>query len=308
MFTYSKELNEYIISRRQKNINDNKKTAKNIKQLLNMFRPDEITYELAFKIIKSVEQCINEIYSHPNSTLSLIANLRFLFETCINTRLLSSEPSYKYKLRYSIYSHQVEKSENYTSYAKKDISLLDTLIQSEKEIELVDSDESDKKVNELYDKLDKELSIFLDVAEYNGAEIHKDFIQSYIIENQKRINDMIVARDAFINELLKNQEANLIFKFDGSIDDIEKKLKDKRTWKKKATDTGLEEMYMFIYDYTSALVHSTSYSILIPNQLDKSEEEMIIGLGTRITNDILENLKVFAKIPNITIVESVKVV
>ena len=315
MFHYNEEMDKYIASRRQKIIDRNNEMTKHLKASLNMFRPDEIIYELSFKIVMSVERCMDEIYKRPESTLSFIANLRFLFETCINTRLLASEPTFKYVLRYSIYQQQIKKSKSYSVYAQKDIARLDKLIEEEKLLEKsqIDTTEKHTKIDELYDNLDEEISIFLDATEYTGANIHKQFIQEYLPQHQKRENGIVEAKNKFIQELLKNKEANSLFMFDGTVDDVERKLKDtkmtkkskpqNRSWKDKANDVGLSEMYDFIYDYTSGLVHSTAYSLLVPSQLEKAEEDMIVGLGTKIANDILKNLYSFAQIPNVKIIQ-----
>lgn len=315
MFNYDESISKYIASRRQKIIDRNNEMTKHLKASLNMFRPDEIIYELSFKIVMSVERCMDEIYKRPESTLSFIANLRFLFETCINARLLASESTFKYVLRYSIYQQQIKKSKSYSVYAQKDIARLDKLIEEEKLLEKskIDTTEKHTKIDELYDNLDEEISIFLDATEYTGANIHKQFIQEYLPQHQKREDGIVESKNKFIQELLKNKEANSLFMFDGTVDDVERKLKDtkmtkknkpqNRSWKDKANDVGLSEMYDFIYDYTSGLVHSTAYSLLVPSQLEKAEEDMIIGLGTKIANDILKNLYSFAQIPNVKIIQ-----
>lgn len=316
MFNYDELMSKYIASRRQKIINKNNEMAKHLKISLNMFRPDEIIYELTFKIVMSVERCMDEIYKRPDSTLSFIANLRFLFETCINTRLLALEPSFKYVLRYSIYQQQIKKSKSYSMYAQKDMARLDGLTEEEKLLKKSQKDttfEKHTKIDELYDNLDEEISIFLDATEYTGADIHKQSIQVYLPLHQKREDGIVEAKNKFIQELLKNKEANSLFMFNGTLDDVERKLNDTKTtkknkiqnrnWKDKANDVGLSEMYDFIYDYTSGLVHSTAYSLLVPSQLEKAEEDMIIGLGTKIANDILKNLYSFAQIPNVKITQ-----
>jgi hypothetical protein len=306
LFTYAEGLEKYIASRRKKVTDKNAETIERIEVLAEKFCADTIATELTLKIVDSVKRCIGEIYEYPNSTITFISNLRFLFETCVTTRLLVAEDSYKYKLRYSIYKHQLDKSKSLTEYAQEDLRRLDKLQQEEKSLEPNEADidkiqKSFSEINKLYDRLDEEISIFLDMAEFNGADFHKTYIYSFLENHQKREDEIQDEWEEMKTLLLKNEEANRFFDFKGQVSKIEKELKDCRNWRQKASDVGLEKMYDFIYDYTSSLIHSTSYSILVPNQLEAAEITMITGLSTRITNDILKNLCIFAKIPNMKV-------
>lgn len=308
MFTYTKGLDKYVAQRRQMVKDKNTETIERIEILAGKFTQDSIATYLASKIIDSVKRSTNEIYERPTSTISFVSNLRFLFETCITTRLLVNEPGYKYKLRYSIYRHQIKKSQSLTAYAQEDLERLDQLIREENALQptgpnLDDIEDSFSKIDELYNRLDEEISIFLDMAEHNGADYHKTFIYSFLENHKRREKEISDEWDRIKSTLLENEEANKLFDFKGQLSRVEKELSDGRTWQKKATDVGLGIFYDFVYNYTSSLIHSTSYSIFIPNQLEEGEIIMISGLATRITNDILKNICLFAKIPNMKILK-----
>ncbi|NQZ33912.1 MAG: hypothetical protein HRU06_21800 [Oceanospirillaceae bacterium] len=308
MFTYEPGLDQYVNQRRQKVIDSNYETITKIRLLVGGINTKPLVKELTLNIVESIDRCFKEITSQQNSTLLLISNLRFLFETCITTRILVSEESFKYKLRYSIYRHQLEKSESLKKYALIDIAKLDNLSIEEallkKDAPDIEAILKEKKaVDMLYDALDTEISIFLDMAEFNGAGFHKTYIDSFLSQHEEREKEIASEWSEVKKTLLESEEANSFFDFRNQTSRVAKELKDNRTWKKKAEEAGLLEMYDFIYDYTSSLLHSTSYSLLVPNQLDEGEKLMIIGLATRITSDALKNLCKFATIPNMKVIE-----
>jgi len=152
-----------------------------------------------------------------------------------------------------------------------------------------------------YDELDEEISILLDQAEFNGADYHKEVVNRYIDSQTERKNKISKEWEEKKKLLLRDTEACALFNFRNQISKVESELKDIRSWKQKAKDAGLSEMHEFIYDYTSALMHSTSYAVLTPHQLDESEITMILSLATRLNSDILKKLKSFAGVPNMKV-------
>lgn len=306
LFGYSEELECYLLSRRELVIKKNFEELNRIEVLAGSLSSDTIAAELIINITSSVRRCVREIYDNPKSTITFVANLRFLFETCITTRLLVAEENYKYKYRYAIYNQQIEKSKSLTAYAGEDLKRLDNLHKTERSIFTsgVNNDDLHNdilRIDQLYNDLDEEISIFLDMAEYNGADYHKTYIHSYLESHKEREDRIKDEWDQVKKQLLVSEEANRLFEFKGQLSKVEKELKDTRSWKNKASVVGLEMMYAFIYDYSSSIIHSTSYSILIPNQLEIPEVNMITGLSTRLTSDIVKNLSIFGKIPNMKV-------
>ena len=91
MFRYDKGIDKYIDSRRKGVIQKNSKRIGNIRTLLPSFGKSELVKELTDKYLEAIERCSIEIYEKPDSSISLISNLRFLFETCIT--IVSAEPT-----------------------------------------------------------------------------------------------------------------------------------------------------------------------------------------------------------------------
>jgi len=305
MFRYVDGIDKYIDERRMEVIRKNNNRIINIRTLLPTFGKSELVKLLTSKYLEVVEKCSIEIYEKPDSTISLISNLRFLFETCITTRLLTSEENFKYKVRYSIYKHQLDKANSHIKYSKLDFDLISTVSSKEKELhEKLDKSNSEKifaEVDQLYDELGEEISILLDQAEFNGADYHKEVVNRYIDSQIERKNKISKEWEEKKKLLLADSEACALFDFRNQISKVESELKDTRSWKQKAKDVGLSELYEFIYDYTSALMHSTSYAVLTPKQLDISEITMILSLATRLNCDILRKLKSFSGVPNMKV-------
>lgn len=306
MFNYAPGLDRYVEQRRKKVADGNQETIEQIRTLAGLFNNKPLVKELTLSILDSLNRCFDEIESQHDSTLLMISNLRFLFETCITTRILVTEESFKYKLRYSIYKHQLEKSKSLKEYALKDLRRLGKLATEEALLQQQSSSpdqfmETKIAVDKLYDDLDNEISIFLDMAEYNGADFHKTYIDSFLSQHQEREEQIANEWLQVKKTLLEDEEATSFFDFRGQLSRVEKELKDTRSWKVKAKDVELIEMYDFIYDYTSSLLHSTSYSLLVPNQLEEGEKQMILGLATRIKRDALTNLCKFSNIPNMKV-------
>lgn len=192
MFAYEESLETYINSRRKKVIDRNIERIQNIRSLVGTFGQSSLVKELTIKYVDALERCSNEIYERPESTISFISNLRFLFETCITVRLLKAEVNYKYKVRYSIYKHQLDKSQSLKEYANVDLLRLADLEIEESgfgynnKMSPEEITDSFKKVDALYDNLEEEIALFLDNANFNGAGFHKTYITSFIDKNNAR--------------------------------------------------------------------------------------------------------------------------
>ncbi|MGF6201726.1 hypothetical protein [Pseudomonas laurylsulfatiphila] len=309
MISYEDGLATYTRSRVNKVVAQNKKMIAQIRALNGMFTRDSIVQDLTIYIAQAVERCIGEINTYPTSTFALISNLRFIFETCITARLLNLEPSYKFKVRFSIYKHQLEKSKSLASQAAADMSRLDKLKQDETEVNRLHCPVDDHfvnrgKVNELYEKLNSEISIFLDASESFGIEMTQNYIERYLKDHSAREKKIEDEWNSIKKEIIQDPEAISHFNFKGQTSKVDKELSDTRSWKQKAVATGLGPMHEFLYDYTSSIMHSTSYSIMVPYPLEPGELFMIEGLAARFSHSILTELCTFGKIPmNMTVID-----
>ncbi|WP_460044615.1 hypothetical protein [Pseudomonas sp. S2_H01] len=273
-----------------------------IRALNGVFTTDSIIQDLTIHITDAVERCLREVGTQKNSTLALITNLRFIFETCISTRLLNLEANYKFKIRFSIYRHQLEKSKSLGVQARSDLARLKTLAKAELDINRqFDISENfainKQRTDDLYEELNNEISVFLDAAESFGTGMLSHYIDQYLLSHSIREKEIEDEWSLLKKELIQDPEAVALFDFKGQTSRVDKELTDKRSWKDKAAIVGLGRMHDFLYDYTSSIMHSTSYSLMLPYELEPGEQFMIEGLAARFTYSILSELCSFAKIP-----------
>ena len=97
--------------------------------------------------------------------------------------------------------------------------------------------------------------------------------------------------------LAKNLDFNRKFQIKGQATKIPKILSDKRKWKQKAEDADLRNEYAFVYDYTSTILHCTSYSVLTNAEVEKPEFLTFRSLSNTFMRGIFENLFKFCGVP-----------
>lgn len=303
MFTYSGDLKEQINLRQQKVTNKNIERINNIKTLVGASSCCNISKTLVINYIDAVEKCLDEINGNPVSTIASVVNLRFLFELCIHTRLLNKENSYKFKVYYSLYQSQLKKSESMIKYIQTDLYHLNVIEAEENKIlTSTNSQEIIAKIDNLYEDVDEEIYLFLDAVAINGVGYHRHIIKKYLEKAEARNDELTEEWNKAKCSLRQNDEFKNIFGSSQQPSSIEKLLKDGRSWKNKADAVNLSEVYNIVYDYTSSLIHSNSYSTMIPNQLEKAETNMVKSLSNRLASDILKGLMVFASIPNVKVI------
>ncbi|MCR9897833.1 MULTISPECIES: hypothetical protein, partial [Vibrio harveyi group] len=296
MFSFAPGLDHYVENRRKKVVDENYSEIKRIKTLNQSLTKEPLTKEITDKLVDAIERCINAI-EKAETTLEFVSNFRFLFETCIHTHLLYSEPSFKYKYRFSIYKHQIEKSKDLEKNARNSIDRLRVLKAAESNLR-----GNFQACDALYDDLDREINILQEMAEFNGADYHISVIENYISQSKEREKNLEKDWEAVKKQIISDPIACELFEFKNQTSRVEKALKDNRSWKQKAKDVGLGDMYDFIYSYSSSLLHSTSYSTLTPSALELPERLMIQSLSTKVAYVALNNLKLFSKIPNFQVI------
>ena len=308
MFSYSGDLDQFLNSRHQTAVDKNNESISSIRSLINTSPCCQISKFLTIKYIDTFERCLNEIHGNTTSTMALVANLRFLFETCVNARLLNEKNSYKYKIYYAIYESQLKKSKSLIRYIQVDLNRLDKLECEEAKFQPSITSNPEEitdnlaNIEKLYNKMDEEISLFLDLLPLNGIGFQRHYIQKYLAQTEARHNEISSEWEETKKTLIKDEDFNSHFNCKQQVSKIEKELRDSRNWKEKSTAVGLGEIYSFIYDYTSSLIHSNSYSIITSNQLDSGETIMIKSLSNRLASDILKQLKIFASIPDVKVI------
>lgn len=197
MFSYSNDLDKSLNSRRQTVIDKNNERISSIRSLINISPCCQVSKFLTIKYIDAFERCLDEVHGNTTSTITLVANLRFLFETCVNTRLLNKEDSYKYKVYYAIYQSQLNKSESLIRYIQVDLNRLDKLELEEAQLQPKpntsnpeDIEENFANIEKLYDGIDEEISLFLDAVSLNGIGFQRHYIQKYLAQTEARRNKM----------------------------------------------------------------------------------------------------------------------
>ena len=151
----------------------------------------------------------------------------------------------------------------------------------------------------IYDKLDEEFSIFLDAAEYFGLDIQESMINSKVIPSiENEIKNLEATRLEIYKDLATNLDFNRKFNIRGQTSKIPKIISDKRTWKQKAIDAEMLDEYTFVYDYTSSLLHCTSFSILSNPEIEAPEFITFRSLSNKFMNHINKNLFAFCRVPS----------
>jgi hypothetical protein len=68
---------------------------------------------------------------------------------------------------------------------------------------------------------------------------NKQFIESYMMEHQRREDDVNFDWERTKKSLLSEENARSLFDFRNQISKVDVALKDKRTWREKAKDANL---------------------------------------------------------------------
>lgn len=279
------------------------------------FRKESITYTISNSIIETLKSSFDDVFNCNANIYQRAHSLRYLFEALISTSLLVKEENYKEKLFYFYYLQQIEKLEILIKKAEREIQQLEDLEIKLKSIQEkylpkiiasnVDSqsrqnlmDEMDKKEDQLYDKLERLPTLFTKEAKSNGAGFQAHLVRDQNLNiYQKSLINMNEEFNDIVNKLSKNQEFNKRFNINGQASKVKKVLKDSRTWVKKAKDVELIEEYRFVYNYTSSILHFTSYSFFTRNDVPSDESNVINRLALKYISGILSNLDSFLKIP-----------
>jgi len=264
------------------------------------FERHQLIVSFLHKIIR-VKEKVNENIAE---LIPLNAYLRYIFETLIQTELLIKEPEYKFKLFYSVYNHQVSKSIKFLErlnreidlmrvYEKNDNSLLESIIV--KGIEEGKDPEEVKqlhkeKVEELDDKSDLEFTIFTGDYKNNGYSFSAFLMEAQLVPKyEARIKEMENLRTDKAKELVKDSRLTKHFNFKRQHTRVFKLLSDDRSWKTMAETVSLETEYDLVYDITSSILHSTSYSLITNSEPEEDEIGLAKELIYKYSKKILQN-------------------
>lgn len=284
-------------------------TAK-AKQLLNFYSAMGM-YEHCYISIKIIEKICDLQRKLINNTTDLMLNystLRYCLEALIQSKLLVKEKSFVYKLYFSIYIHQIKKAQNFIDRLDREIRLIAEYEKLENEIEIPVSiestwceseikekmDEFHEKVQCLYDRASEELTLFFGDVENNGFTFQKHIMENELRDTySKRIVHLLNLKRAKEREILSDARIKSLFNFNGQPSKVFSELEDKRSWSAKAKETNLEKEYELIYELSSAILHSFSYSLITPNETEEDEQELTLKMICKYSKETLQVLNNF---------------
>lgn len=264
-------------------------------------------FHISKETISKLKVLISDSYK-TNDLLSKYAILRYIFETLINVKLLNIEETYTFKLYYSIFSVQVEKTEKFLFKINQEIELAKKYDEREtkERKELMDRiDINDKKLYEA--ELDKITASIDNDSDYENVIFWGDYknngygYTSLLIDKklksdyEKRLNELSEKLSHVKTIVYNDNRIKSHFGFT-SEEDVYAKLKDRRTWKDKARAVGLENDYTLIYDLSSSIIHATAYSLFTDNDLNQSDTSLVNTLVTRYINNIVRELKTYSNV------------
>lgn len=313
MITYEPGIEKYILERlsKQKDAIESKKNDFLI--LLPRICNEDKKRHLATTLTNKIYVLYEALWTVDSSLQSSIASLRYILEALIQTELLCKESDYFEKIYHSVLNHKINKAKTYLEKVKSDFLILEKYEEKENiikekykegmnEIEIKALMEQE---DHIYDDFDYELTISLDATEFNSLGVQKMMIEKNIIPSlEKGVEEMTKELDELTRSLATDLEFNRKFQIRGQSTKVPKALKDTRSWNQKASDANLENEYKFVYDYTSSLLHCTSFSILTNIEIEKSEFVMIRSLANKYVARIFDGLYGFCNIPkNMKVVE-----
>lgn len=298
-----KSLDELVIAEEKfvKSINDKK-------ALLFSLENHEV-YQISLNIAEKLISIQRQLFGNKSSLIENYSSLRYILETLIQTELLLLEPKYTYILFYSIHNHQTDKTNKFIERIKKEILIMKkyeledsktTTILTDghkrKENTEISQEKFQKAVKELDDNADLEYTMFCGNFKYWGYGFTKSILVTKILpEYQNRLKLFEKGKTEIAKKLLKKTTVTKFFQFNNQHSKVFTVLKDTRGWKEKAKVAQLEDEYNLVYDLSSAVLHSTSYSYLTNKDIDEYESGITQKLCFQYSKKIMINLNAYTK-------------
>jgi hypothetical protein len=267
-------------------------------------------YNLSISIIKKILGLQKSVLNENANLIEAYSTVRYILETLIQTELLLKESSYTFKLYYSIYSHQIDKYQKYINRIKQEIEIMkvyelkDELLSDKmaKDISLnkdssIAMDEYHFAQKELDDKADLEFTMFTPDYKINGYGFTKHLLETKILpEYEKRFKEIQDSTEQIAKAIVKQERISKLFDFKNQFSRVFKELKDVRSWQKKAEETNLCKEYELVYDLSSAVLHSTSYSFNTIDEYTDSDKDIALKLIYKYSKKINKNIKDYLNI------------
>ncbi|WP_310554388.1 hypothetical protein [Flavobacterium sp.] len=272
-------------------------------------------YGLSINIINKLIDIKTNLLANNGNVIFTYSTLRYVFETLINSKLLLIEPKQTYKLYYFIYEHHIGKTDRFIKVLKNEISLIEKYIKLEQnnfeEFKNITNDNerfqlTSEKMNEteklIDEQAEKELTIFFGDYKFNGYAYQKTLMEKELLPKYlEKLKGLNQQKKEISKQILLNSTMSALFNFKRQPSKIFAELKDIRSWNCKAKAVDLENEYLQIYELCSAIMHSTSYSLLTTKELEYGEKQFVTDLLLKYSTEIIKNiekylnLKQFAK-------------
>ncbi len=284
----------------QKNIDDLSESIKDLNFIFHKKNKVElIKIDICKHLLEKIKFLLNELISNEDNLLNFASTLRFSFESLIHTKMFFKEPAYVLRLRYFLYSHYKEKYSKLIKRVEEEIEML-------KEIELFENKYSEKQwannkqvsIKELDKVIDEKfgafITMFFEGVKFNGYAFHQFVLQEKV---QKVYNNELekikIDKENFEKDIVHNKYFQEIFGVNIQPNEVENELLDRRTWNQKANLVNLEKEYSLMYDITSSLIHSTSYSLLTNKKMIEQEKKIYFNLLNQYIKQINENIRLY---------------
>lgn len=231
---------------------------------------------------------------------------RYLLESLITIKILNQEKYHIYKMNYAIIKNKNSDLKTNINLLKKEIEKLRKYsdMESNELFEIYNKYSASEmnfniigeEITNIENKYDKqfrsELPKFCYEFERNGYNIQADLLETEVLPRYRKELDLSEKElDEIETKYYQNNEIREYFDIKQKTQ-VHKKLKDDRSWKKKAEAAGLSGVYEKFYAPSSELIHHTTISLLSKLGFQENEKEDLLNTLDMIISNILDELKI----------------
>lgn len=233
---------------------------------------------------------LNELNNNQNDLHKQSITLRYCLEATIISKLFIIEKNYFLKFYYALNSQHEKKIQISIDRINSEILFLQNLNTS-----------SSKEVK----KIHTNIHVYIDdhdIDKYSLTDLVfllKDKLAFY----KKSLKDIQELKKKEIKELSTEALFTEYFNQENQYTKILKQLEDKRGWKEKSINAGLEKEYILTYESTSSLLHFTSFSIFTEHDIGKNEVKENYSLISQYIKKVINNLEEFIECKNIEVIQ-----
>jgi len=257
----------------KKNIENITETLTDLNVVSKSHIVESVKIDVSKHLLEKILFLTSELLNNEDNLLNFATTLRFSFETLIHTKLFFKEKEHILRIRYSLFTHQKDKFTKLIKRIEEEILLLKEIESFEKQHLKLSIDEIDKLIEE---KFGSNITMFFEGVKFNGYGYHQSVLKQNVLKpyRDKLIENETIKND-FEQKIVKNKYFQEIFGIKIQQNQVEKKLFDERSWNEKSKFVNLEKEYNLMYDITSSLIHSTSYSLLTNKEMVEQEKNIL---------------------------------